>query len=196
MTRCGPHRLWTEAEDDWLRTAWETTDLAELARRLRRTTGALTGRMRKLKLRRKTLTLRAYARLHSVPISRVYWAMQQRGLEPPRVQRSDPRQIRHHGSHCALTPAQQDELRSLLRNRPKRLLGLDGKKTPRGVWGIGIKPECCRECSTKDKPHYAKGYCKECYVRVFKWLQRRQKNPALQPRTTPQSLFLRPTKKE
>jgi hypothetical protein len=193
VKRRGPHRLWTEAEDDWLRVEWETTDIVQLSRRLSRSVGALTERVRKLKLLRKTLTLRAFARLHAVPITRVYWAIEQRSIKPARVRRIDPRQMRHHGSHFALTPAQQDVLRPLLHTRPKRLLRLDGEKTPRGVWGIGIKPGCCKECATKNKPHFAKGYCKACYVKVFKWQQNRRKNPLRRPRSgsVPESLFVK-----
>lgn len=187
-----PGRRWTEAEDDWLRAEWGKTDIVQLGRRLERAPGALTERARKLRLRRPTLTLRAFARLHSVAISRVYWALEQRGMKPQYMRRATMRRIAPHCTHYALTPAQQEELRPLLHSRPKRLLRLDNKKSPRGMWGVGIKPDACLECGKNDKLHYARGYDKSCYMRVLKWTQRRQKNPNMKPRgdSAPRSLIL------
>lgn len=193
--RRGPHRLWTEGDDNWLRQEWGRRDLAAIAEYLQRTVSSISERARKLKLQRKTMTLRAFARYAGVPISKVYWAIEQRSMfvHIQRVRRTDARQILHHGSHYALTPEQQDSLLSVIRAHPRgRLLRLDTKKTPKGLWGVGIKPDACRECESAEQPHYAKGYCKRCYVKVFKWQKNRAKNPTRTPQagTAPKSLMV------
>jgi hypothetical protein len=41
-----------------------------------------------------------------------------------------------------------------------------GVRSPRGMWGVGRKPDACLTCKRTDKPHYAKGHCKPCYNRL------------------------------
>lgn len=188
-----PGRRWLPEDDRWLRASWGKYDLPRLAQALGRSPSSITERARKLELERKTLTLQAFARRFDLATSEVYWAIKKSGMKVDRVTRSDPRQILHHGKHLAITQEQQEVLLLLIRTRPRgRLLRLDSKKTPKGMWGVGMKPKCCNECETAERPHHAKGYCKSCYVRVFKWMKARAKNPTRKPQegTEPKSLMV------
>lgn len=178
-------------------------ELPYLAYWLDRTENAVAERAKKLELRRPTMTLRAFARFAGVTTARVYWALEMRGIALERVHRASLRRAKERGSHYAITPAQQDELLSLLRAHPRENSGRGrGRreytmdrgpgKSMRGVWGCGRKPDCCRECETTERPHFAKGLCKPCYIRAWKWLDSRKKNPKRQPRTPPpRVLFVR-----
>lgn len=172
---------------------WGRIDLATIAVELRRTVSAVCMRARRLGLRRPTKSIPAFAKEHGYTVSRVRWAIKHSDVRLKRVPRSDPRQKNKRGHHFMLTEVQQRALLSFLRAHPRgeRILGTTGGKTLRGVWGIGNKPTCCRECSTSARPHFAKGYCKKCYVKVYKWKQNRLKNPRRRPRagSAPRTLF-------
>jgi len=188
--------LWLPEDDLWLRKAWGRYDLAGIAKALKRSMSSITERARKLKLRRRTMTLRAFARYAGVSTEKVKWAIKQSGLEIRRVSRADPRQILHEGKHLAITPKQQVVLLAIIRAHPggRLLSSAPGSgKTPCGTWGVGRKPNECHECDRSDRPHYAKGYCKGCYIKVYKWVKHRANNPARPPRpgSEPSSLMLR-----
>ncbi len=198
-------RRWKAADDEVLRKWWGHRDLLFIAYWLKRTEHGVVERARKLKLRRPTLTLRAFARLAGVTTKRVYWALEMRGMQLERVHRAHMHRKKERGSHYAITPEQQDILLSVLRAHPRANLGRgrgrreysmekDTGKSVRGVWGCGRKPDACRECSRSDVPHFAKGFCKACYTRVWRWKDRGNKNPALRRRggyeRAPRSLFI------
>lgn len=69
-----------------------------------------------------------------------------------------------------VTQAQKEQLLAFLREKPDgvRLLAPSGKMTPAGVWGIGVKPPCCLDCKTTDRPHRAGGRCMRCYQKRWK----------------------------
>ncbi len=51
------------------------------------------------------------------------------------------------------------------------------------------KWDACLECHSSAEPHYAKGYCARCYMRLYKRSQRRAQRAhgAVLPRQTPAS---------
>lgn len=176
---------WTKHEEQTLRARWGTLNISTLARILRRTPDAVTQKAKRMSLVNRALTLREFARSENVPTSKVYWAMEQRELHITRVYSVRNKRL---SNRMFLTPEQQDSLASLIRAHPRgRILRLDSKKTPKGMWGVGIKPSCCEECKTIERPHFAKGRCKRCYVRLYKWMQSaRRGTPRGQP---PKSFF-------
>lgn len=104
-------------------------------------------------------------------------AIRHLGIKLHHAVRIDPRQQRHPHMFIVL-PEEQATIRAFLEQLPsgKRIYRETSKKTDKGVWGIGIKPSCCYECHTTERPHFARGFCQRCYTWIIK-SRKREKDP-------------------
>jgi len=174
--------LWTDREDSQLAFLWGEFSLRVIARRLGRTPGAVTMHARLLKLgspSQGTVSMNALSRISGYALSRLRQAAEDLGLCLHRVVSSDPRQSQRTHKY-AITIEQQEAILAYLARVPdaQRLFSKTGKRTRRGVWGIGEKPPGCSICTRTDIPHYAKGMCKICYLRPRKraWNKKRKED--------------------
>jgi hypothetical protein len=56
------------------------------------------------------------------------------------------------------------------------------RPVPSGCWSW-LYPHC-QDCGTDEQPHYARGYCADCYRR---WHGRERRKRIGQPKSTPES---------
>lgn len=171
----GPHRPWHWDDDDRLREWWGFRDVVVIAKRLNRTPVAISQRGKQLGLKSPAVGLREAARRLGVSTTWVKAACRELGWQSARAVRTDPRQL-ELTHKWALSPFQMDQLFRLRARRP-RAKEPTGARTPRAAWGTGIKPPCCLGCGQIELPHFAKGKCKSCYVRLWRWWDRRLENP-------------------
>ena len=171
MTR-RDHCRWSREEEERLRMLWPEYSLHSIACRMGRTMRAISVRAFQLELGNpdeNTQTMRAFLRATGYSIARVFAAAIRLGIEFRRSRRQDPRQ-RSQTVRWAITDEQGEKILRFLAGVPdgKRLYTNRALRSDRGVWDVGIKPPCCRECGTTARPHRAKGRCASCYVRRFR----------------------------
>lgn len=169
-------RRWTEAEVAQLQERWGRYNLDTIAKRLKRSENSVVEKARRLGLpsrRPDAMTMNAFMAKTGYSLSRIYTAVAELGLCLHPIARTDPRQTLRNRYRKALplaiTEEQQEAIIDFLRKVPDatRLYKKTGKRTARGVWGIGVKPPSCLGCGRSDKPHYARGRCQTCYMRPF-----------------------------
>jgi hypothetical protein len=168
-----PHRRpWSSIESGKLAFLWGQRDLVDIAAVLKRTPMAITRRASYLQLgppHGGGKTMNELARTSGYSLSRLQFAVEALGLRIGRRRRASITQSKFVHSFC-VSEDQETAICEWLKNQPdgKPLLKPTGRKTAGGVWGIGLKPACCTECQTKNRPHYARGKCRLCYHRRFK----------------------------
>ncbi len=110
------------------------------------------------------VSVREFSRFSGFSDTKIYAAAEVLGLELKRIKRSDPLPARRLRRYM-LDEDQQD---ALLKHMLKSPLNYKNKvgagKTKGGAWGVGKKPAACLRCERDDRPHYATGLCKACYV--------------------------------
>ena len=172
MTWGPPPRRWTPEEDERLRYEWGSLDIAQLAEKLGRTIGAIPARAQKLGLGApslRTFTVDDLVRRSGCSRPRVMNAAEAMGIRLRHGRRTDPRQKKATADY-AITAEQARVILTYLEEHVgvRRIYKTKGKRTPRGMWGVGIKPPRCTGCSRKDRPHYARGMCQSCYMHQIK----------------------------
>jgi hypothetical protein len=170
VTRSG--RRWSEAEDAALRARWGRDHAARIGHEIGRSGDAVVTRARRLGLGAANdghLSMNAVARETGYSLSRLWTAVRDLRLRIRRVWRTDRR--RRRGSTFSVTPEQVARIGEYLRGQPDaRVYGSEpGKgKTKRGVWNVGRKPPCCLGCYRVDRPHFARGLCGGCYLKLLR----------------------------
>lgn len=172
-------RRWTPEEDERLRFEWGSLDIQTLADRFGRTIGAIPARAQKLGLGApslRTRTMDELVRLTGWSRTRIMNAAEALGIRLQHGRRTDPRQKKATADY-AITTEQSKAIMAYLEEHAgvRRIYKAKGKRTTRGVWGIGIKPVRCRGCGRRDKPHYAKGKCQHCYMQQVR--TKKQEDP-------------------
>ncbi len=180
IRRSGPHRCWTKADEKQLWFFWGSFSLPTIAKKLKRSQHAVAMKARALGIgapSRATISLSGFSRETGYSITRIRWAAEQLGLCLHRVPKSDPRQ-KKHPRKFGIEEEQQQAILAFLKKVPdgQRIYRAGGKKSAKGVWGVGQKPPGCFGCTRTDIPHYALGLCKVCYLRPFKqdWYKKKK----------------------
>lgn len=163
---------WTTEEVKYLRWNWGTTPVAGLAKYLDRSKIAVIRKAASLQLggvKRGRKGLRQLARETGYALSTLLIAIENMGVNLRHVDRGDRVKVRHR--HVVIDLDQEMEILAYLREKGgrARLFRDTSLLTERGTWGIGKKPPQCEGCGKSDRPHYAKGKCKVCYNRTFRY---------------------------
>lgn len=163
---------WTEEEEKKLAFFWGTRSLRELAEQFDRTPYAVSEKARSMELGpmgRGTLSLREFVRITGYSESAIRTAMRRLGINLVRARGSEPKQ-KNRVERYAIDIDAQETVISFLAAHGERPLHRDlpgAKRTTLGRWGVGRKPERCDICGTTERPHYAKGKCKPCYMQPY-----------------------------
>lgn len=174
-------RRWTSGEDDVLEVLWGEKRIQDIAARLGRGVGAVEHRARKLGLatpNRGTYSYNELLRRSGHSDSRVRSVLRLLRIRPPRKLAMNGRQ--RPSRHCAFTEEQVEAVLAKLREIPDGvLLYKPGKKlSAGGEWGVGQKPKACARCGRDDRPHFARGMDKRCYIAAWREKNGRRKTPA------------------
>jgi hypothetical protein len=166
-------RRWTLAEVKYLRWHWGTTSVPALAAHFDRTKISVIRKAADLQLggvKRGRKSLRQIAAETGYALSTILIAIENLGVNLRRVDRGDRVAVVKH-RHIVIDIEQEEQILAYLRVKGgrARLFRDTSLLTERGTWGIGKKPLQCEGCERSDRPHYAKGKCKVCYNRAFKY---------------------------
>lgn len=160
-------RIWTPDEVELLRTKWGKVDLSSIANNLGRTPVAVQEKAKRLKIgspiaahgktvfqiHRDTAWSRSKIRaaLHALALERKHVRLRSAANQRKR----EVKIVKHQDIKRAT---------QLMEATPKIFRNAKGAgRSTRGKWGVGKKPDCCRGCSTAERPHFAKGLCRRCY---------------------------------
>jgi len=168
----GPRKHWTQEELSYLVREWGHLSLKELCKRIPRPIRAIQAKACELGLgpgNRGLITVFHIEREYGYDRERIHKAMEHLGIKLTKgLTRSTS--SRKHGQRGYIPDSRVEDLLSFLASYPdgKRLYHLTGKRTPAGVWGVGIKPPACLGCNRTDRPHAYKGMCARCHTKAYK----------------------------
>lgn len=172
---------WSEEDVAILEFEWASLDIHKLAEKLGRTVVSVERKAIELKLsarRRSTKSLSRLVRTSGYSDYLIRRAMDALGMKMVRPAVRCDSSRRGRSTIKAFTEEAEAKILAYLTSFPdgQKRYGTTGKKTLRGIWGIGEKPSACvGGCGQSERPHCARGRCKPCYDRFTRDKRRERK---------------------
>lgn len=165
-----PGKPWTRAERDLLEWEWTTADVADLAKRLDRTPGAVREKARTMGLgsvKRGTFSLAEVERMTGYDRGRIMTAAKRAGVNLRRAPRTRRSRRGVKRRHYAITLDAVDRIVAELGPHPDggRLWRTHAKEWGGRFRDGSKKPDACVDCGHADKPHAVRGRCRPCHER-------------------------------
>lgn len=166
------NRHWTEEEVEHLRWHWTYRSIKKLSSDLDRTPIAITQKARELKLgppSKRGMSLRAFARYTGFSYNKVLQAAKKFEIRMGKAYSGDAGRgnVGKTNQYALDIDTQEQLLEVMLEHERIYSDSKENKRTTRGKWGVGKKPNACVDCGSSKKPHYAKGKCASCYNKKY-----------------------------
>lgn len=166
-------KIWTQEEIEFLRWNWGVMKIPTLSTKLSRSKIAIHRKASALKLGglgQNTTTFEGLSKKTGYAASTILVVMKNLNLDVRRIKRYDTRPGFNNVCRRAAISAEQEQkiVAYLKQYGSEKIHRHDGKRSPKGMWGVGLKSQMCSECGRNDRPHYAKNKCRSCYNRSRK----------------------------
>lgn len=161
-------KKWSPGEEKYLSFFWGVRSMSRICSELGRTPYSVLHKVRLMSLgspARGTWSIRSVEKFSGFSQDKICNAIKKLGMIVAKPYAGNTAvRGKKTMARKGLTDEQVDELvQYMLKHSYVYSDEAGRKRTTKGTWGVGCKPESCVLCHKTDNPHYGKGKCRRCY---------------------------------